>query len=256
MPSAPFIAYFQLVEACQRPGCPVCRCVHELTLRSLDALLYEQVTDPTTRGALDQSWGLCAAHSQVARGAPNAALGLAIIYQGLLGRARARLSTTRKAPGAAPVFRGWHSWRGWRRLLRSPRVTDLAQAWAGRARCPMCITLAGAEAGYVRAALDALDQPEFDAAYARSTGLCLPHVALALGRFPEHRGAATLMTRALPKLDRLAEDLRRFIDKHDHRSEASFTEAEAASWAEAVAFFAGSTPESRWKGEVRACDSS
>lgn len=250
MSSAPFVAYFHLVEACEKPGCPVCRCLHELTLRSLDALLYEQVTDPTTRGALDRSWGFCAAHARAARGAPNAALGVAIIYQGLLARARARLSAAREDPDAAPAARGW------RRLLRRPGVTDLAQAWAGRTRCPLCVTLTGAEAGYVRTAIEAFDRPEFEAAYARSVGLCLPHVTLALGQFPEHRGAATLVTRTLPRLDRLAEELRRFIDKHDHRSEASFTEAEAASWTEAVAFFVGHAPESRWKGEVRTCDSS
>ena len=34
-------------------------------------------------------------------------------------------------------------------------------------------------------------------------------------------------------------DLRRFIDKHDHRSTAAFTEAEARSWRLAVAAVAG-----------------
>jgi hypothetical protein len=61
-----FLAYFQLVEACARPGCPVCRCLREGTVRSLGALLYEQVTDPAIRSVLDASWGFCAWRARMA----------------------------------------------------------------------------------------------------------------------------------------------------------------------------------------------
>jgi hypothetical protein len=41
------------------------------------------------------------------------------------------------------------------------------------------------------------------------------------------------------KLRALADDLRRFVDKHDHRVRPSFTEREAAAWQRALALVAG-----------------
>jgi DNA-binding NtrC family response regulator len=36
-----FVGFFRLVEACAKPGCPVCRCVASASRQHLQALLYE-----------------------------------------------------------------------------------------------------------------------------------------------------------------------------------------------------------------------
>ncbi len=228
-----FIAYFHLVDACGKPGCPVCRCLRELTVRSLDALLYEQVNDPGTRAVLDRSWGFCSWHAWMSTDVRNSALGIGLIYQGLLGQVRAWLSVTHRELSGSRIVRGW------RRLFRRAEPVGLVQARANRARCPLCTALASAEDGYLHTLLDYIEDAELDRAYDRSDGLCLQHLTLALGHYAGHHGAAPLVARTLRKLDRLARDLREFIDKHDYRKQAPFTPEEAASWTAALTFLVG-----------------
>jgi hypothetical protein len=228
-----FIAYFHLVEACGKPGCPVCRCLRESTFRSLDALLYEQVTDPATRGVLDQSWGFCAWHAGMSKEVQNAGLGIAIIYQDLLGQVREHLTASRRELAGSPVVRGW------RRLFRRHEPVALVRARAIRKRCPLCHLVGSAEVSYLHTLLEYGEDPEFDRAYGRSAGLCLPHLILALASHPGHRGVAPLLVRTVGKLDQLAKELRGFIDKHDYRKHAPFSDEEAASWTDALGFLVG-----------------
>ncbi len=228
-----FIAYFQLVGACDQPGCPVCRCLQDSTFRSLDALLYEQVNDPGTRALLDRSWGFCAWHAWLATEIKNAALGLAIIYRDLLDQCHTRLSASQRQLADSPRSTGW------RRFFRRWQPVALARARLSRTRCLLCESLARAEQGYLLTLLEYVEDPDFDRAYARSTGICLPHLTMALDRHPAHAGAAPLLARTRRKLERLREELRGFIDKHDYRRHAPYTEEEAASWTNAIALLVG-----------------
>ena len=103
-------------------------------------------------------------------------------------------------------------------------------ARAMRARCPLCRLLAGAEDSYVRIVLDYVEDPEFERAYDRSAGLCLPHLTDGLTRYPDHRGLVPLVARTDRKLEALTREVRGFIDKHDYRKRVLFTHAEATSW--------------------------
>jgi len=231
--SSKFVGYFHLVEACAKAGCPVCYCLRELTARHLDALLTGHVTDPTTRERLAQSWGFCAAHAEVVREVPDAALGVGIVYHELLSQARRWLTQAQRELSLAPARRGW------RRLFGRPRPKGPADLRRGGSRCPACVALAAAERSYVETLLTFVEDPELDGAYGRSAGLCLPHLRLALTQARGHPGAAPFVARTLQKVDRLAEELHRFIDKHDHRATASFTEREAQAWTNALGFVAG-----------------
>jgi hypothetical protein len=87
--------------------------------------------------------------------------------------------------------------------------------------------------------LEYIDDAEFEAVYVGSAGVCLPHLTLALAHFPEHPGAAPLVGHTIGQLDRLKQERRGFIDKHDCRARARFTDEEAASWTAALEFLAG-----------------
>lgn len=228
-----FIAYFQLVEACGKPGCPVCRCLRESTFQSLDALLYEQVTDPGTRQVLSRSWGFCAWHAGMSRRVQNAGLGIAVIYQDLLRQVRERLVAPHRERG------GPRGVSGWRRLFTRREPVAVVRARAARTRCPLCHLLGSAEPSYLETLLEYIDDPEFDRAYGPSTGVCLPHLTLALERYPFHRGAAPLLVRTLGKVDQLATELQGFITKHDYRRQAPFSDREAGSWSQVLDFLAG-----------------
>jgi Family of unknown function (DUF6062) len=232
-PTGKFLAYFELVEACAKPGCPVCRCLRESTLRSLDALLYEQVTDPATRASLGRSWGFCAWHAWLSREVRNAPLAIALIYQDLLDRVRDPLTATQRELARRPRVRGW------RRLLRRAELLPLVRARAARQRCTLCRLLKSTEASYLHTLLDSIEEAEFDGAYRTSAGVCLPHLGLALASYPAHRGADALVAGTLGMLDQLATELRGFVEKHDYRAQAPFSDEEAAAWTKAVGFLVG-----------------
>jgi hypothetical protein len=190
------------------------------------------VTDPISRERLAEAWGFCAAHAETLRDMPEVALGTAIVYQALVKRACRWLDETARALGPRDR-RG-----GWRALVGRPRRAG-NQLRSRHERCPVCVELVAAEAGYLDALLGGLADPWLGPAYAGSDGLCLPHLDLALARAGAGPAAARLVDLAREKLGALADDLRRFIDKHDHRVRPTFTDREAVAWRQALALVAG-----------------
>jgi hypothetical protein len=222
----------RLAEACAHPGCPICGCLHDAASRHLSAILAEHVTDPLSRARLTEAWGFCAAHATTLRQMPEVALGTAIVYQALVERACRWLDDAARSVGAPDGRRGWRALVGRARRTRGgPRPR--------RERCPVCVELVAAETGHVDALLAGLADAELGSAYAASDGLCLPHLELALARAGAGPRAARLVALTLEKLRALGDDLRRFVDKHDHRVRPSFTEREAGAWQQALALVAG-----------------
>jgi hypothetical protein len=231
-PEGRFVGYYRLVEACARPGCPICGCLRELASRHLGAVLAEHVTDPLTRARIADAWGFCAVHAAALREMPEAALGTAIVYQGLVERACRWLNETARTVGTPEGRRGWRALVGRRRRTGSaPRPR--------RERCPVCVELAVAERSHLDTLVAGLGGAELGPAYTASDGLCLPHVELALARAGARPEAARLVDLTREKLRALADDLRRFVDKHDHRVRPSFTDREAAAWRLALQLVAG-----------------
>jgi hypothetical protein len=205
--------------------------LREATVRHLQALLAEHVTDPASRARLSAAWGFCAAHAAALREVPDAALGVAIVYQGLVARAGAWLA------GAAPAASGGAARRGWRALLGRGRAS--VPPPRRRTRCPVCAEIPATERGYLETLVAGLGEPALGEAFARSRGLCLPHVEGALAGAGEPAGAARLVAATREKLARLAADLQGFIDKHDHRIAPRFAEGEAEAWSAALGIVAG-----------------
>lgn len=219
------------MEACERPGCPVCRCLEVDARRYLDALLYERVNDPDLRKRLYDSWGFCSWHTWMLRETSVPAFGSSIIYDDLLRLAGRRLEPTIQGP-RGPL--GWLLRRFGRR--RSPAMVE---RYRHRATCPACDETAGAEARYLRTALEFADDAQFDAAYGRSHGLCVPHLIRALEIGADGDRAAALIARTLPKWAELRRDLAGFIGKHEYRSSQRFTEAEGTAYLRAFEILAG-----------------
>ncbi len=193
-------------------------------------MLAEHVTDPISRERLAEAWGFCAAHAAALRDMPEVALGTAIVYQALVEQACRWLDETARAV-ESPDRRGWRALVGRSRRSGSERRR--------RERCPVCVELVTAEVCHLDALLTGLEDPELGSAYGASDGLCLPHLELALARAGAGPGAGRLVDLARTKLRTLADDLRRFVDKHDHRVRSTFTDREAVAWREALALVAG-----------------
>lgn len=168
-----FVGYFRLVEACDEPGCPVCRCLNRESRSYLDALLYEQVTDPDTRRAIRASWGFCNWHTWMLLEIKDSIFGASIIYEDLIKEALER--TGRVGDGADGRRRGWFS-----ALRHRSRPSTIVNLYQSRATCPACANTAETEKRYLETLVRFIDDGDLKAAYARSDGLCLPHLCVAL----------------------------------------------------------------------------
>jgi hypothetical protein len=230
-----FIGFFRLVDACDRPGCPVCRCLTDDARQYLNNLLYEQVNDPDTRRRLHASWGFCNWHAWMLREVSSPAFGSAILYEDFLRAVIQRFE--RRATEVVKRPRGPRGWLG--RLGRRAGRSALAELYRRRAVCPGCRLIAESEERYVELALQFVDDPQFDQAYRRSQGLCVPHVVRALRLGAGTAEAQQLVTRTLPKWAELRRDLQGFVDKHDYRKRRPFTEAESTAYLRALEMIAG-----------------
>jgi Family of unknown function (DUF6062) len=228
-----FVGYFRLVEACAQPGCPVCRCLVAESRSYLNALLYEQVTDPETRRALRQSWGFCNWHTWMLPEIEGSAFGAAILGEDLVTRAVRR---TQRLRGGSPVGAAGR----WLAALVGRRWRpSLVEGHELRAPCPGCVHTGQTQARYLEALADFIDDEVLSAAYARSDGLCVPHVVLAVERGSEPARVETLVARTREAWARIGRDLASFIGKHDHRNREPYTEAEVAARARALKMLAG-----------------
>jgi hypothetical protein len=224
--TAKFVGYFRLVEACERPGCPICLCLEDDGRRALGAIVSEQVTDVTTRRRLRASWGFCNWHTWALVDSGSAATGAAILYEDLVRVCQRQFDPRRDRP---------KSWlrTTWTRARRAaPR---LIERYRRRPRCLVCSQLAMAETRY--ADVVASDDREFARAYEVSTGLCVPHLLLVLER--STHGVERVIGSTLAKWDAVRHDLDGFVAKHEYRNVDRFTEPEATSGTRAGEILAG-----------------
>jgi hypothetical protein len=230
-----FIAFFRLIDACAAPGCPVCRCLTADSRHYLESLLHEHVNDPAARGRLHASWGFCNWHAWMLPEAPAPGLGSAILCEDLL-----RVLVRRFEGRASRLVRSGLGGLGWPRWLGGrPRRSLLAALHRRRAICSACGHMARAEQRYVGMTLQYVDDPQFDRAYRRSHGLCVPHTLQALEIGAGSAGAEQLVARTLPRWAELRRDLEQLVSKHDCRNTVPFTEAEGAACVRALEVLTG-----------------
>ena len=233
-PPGKFIGFFRLMEACEQPGCPVCRCLAADARQYLGRLLYEQVTDPETRRGLYASWGLCNWHAWLLEETPDSAFGSAILSDDLLRLAIQRIERATGRAGAKR--RALDGWLG--RLAPRPEPL-LSRLYRRRRPCPGCRHTARSEDDYLRALVQFVDDPEVEQAYWMSHGLCVPHALRALALGDGSAGAHRLIERTVQKWNALRTDLQGFVAKHDHENRQPFTAAEADAHLRAIETLTG-----------------
>ena len=222
----------RLLEACARPGCPVCRCLGEDSAHHLATLLHEHVTDHEVRTSLRASRGLCNWHAGMLQALPGAAFGAAIVAADLLGRERARAGAlAASASGRASGLRALRRW------LRRPAMA----AASGRrsARCLVCDGVQAAERRHLEGLLALADDPRFEDASAQGDGICAPHLSLLVDQAPAGAAVERVVAMATARWRRLEAALERFIAKHDHRARTPATEEEGRAWRVALEMLAG-----------------
>ena len=231
---AKFLTYFQLLDAFKEAGCPVCSIVERGALKALDGLLYEQANDPITRERLAESHGFCNWHAWMLPRIPSSALGVAVIYRHLLQNTLDRLDARQAVNSDKPNPALRHRVLGGR--SKPPTFLDWRRK---KASCCLCALAQRSERDALIAVLDFVGEPEFSEAFARSAGLCLPHLAQSQELRRDHPNQGLLLRAHQARWEDLAWELDEFVRKFDYRYADEARGREGSSWSRALETFVG-----------------
>ncbi len=214
---------WNLEDAYQEEGCPVCRIASENVRRYLEATNYDALGDPGIRASLTESAGFCGEHSEQWLSIAFV-LGTATLYRDVLQRMMGELRNLRPNRGnlggrLASVLGAQDG--------GSTRV-DVGVA---RTPCPACELSQESERSLIRTLVSGLDDDAARARYEQSDGLCIPHLRMALGQARRPQSFSCLRDHALAREEILLRHLNEVIRKHDyrHREEPSGEEKGAAT---------------------------
>ncbi len=230
--SQPF-SYYEMIDACQEPGCPLCRLGQASANRHLTALIYDSVNDIRLRATLRDSLGYCKEHAWLLPEAGDSApLGIAIVHRDLLNTIHKRLGESgygksRRSSLRSVVTEAVGLDKGANREAKTARY--LPQT----AQCPACERRDEAEKLALKSIAEALGKQDADmiAALENSEGLCLPHLRMALDTARNSQAFETLVAITQSQLTALIQDLDEFIRKSDHRfRDEKISESERSSW--------------------------
>ncbi len=214
--------YSELLDALRAGGCAICRLQRQTSDSYLHALIYEGVTDPPLRDELRNARGLCHRHAWRQAHRHGSALGLAIIYHDVVN------TLTRILEDQASS----------RRINRGALIKRLGPS----AECPACRLERIALPRSIKTLLGYLEDPDIQAGYQSSGGLCLAHLRAVIGLANDAQ-TRTIATWQLTAYRELKDELGEFIRKNDHRFKGEPIGAEGDSWLRAVARIAGDSDD-------------
>ena len=208
--------YSDLLEACARPGCPLCRVSLAFVRSYLESTMYERVNDEGVRAALRDARGYCNVHAWMLTEGYGVVLGTAIIQRDVLNAVLEATDVPRLRRGARQYAQ---------EVLRRLRPT---------AECPACAHRRTMEDIAIQTLLKYLDDPQLAAALDKTDGLCLPHFSRALELVEDSGHLRRLLDFQRQALKGLCDELSELIRKHDYRfADEGFGE-EGSSWLRAT----------------------
>ena len=235
MPSS---VYFDLVEACRRPGCPVCRLAQDAAQHYLESFFYENVNDVGMRGHLRRSLGFCREHAwQAIDSGVGDSLSEAILYHDILGNVLKKLPET---PPTSAAKTGILARLGISADSLTEAVKGVVQALTPKEPCPACVQRKDMTGIVLTELAASVGQAELLKALAASAGLCLPHLRQALKKAPGEAASRALLSIHRPKLEALDRELAEIIRKSDYRFREEEFGPERDAWKRAVEVVVGS----------------
>lgn len=198
--------YFNLIEALEARGCALCTRSAIAARRYLDAMLYENVNDSSTRKNMAASLGFCSAHARMARDM-NDAFGLSILYEALCWDVAERIQKGRTLP-VEP--------------------------------CPVCNAVEDCEKRYIAEFCARFGEEEFRKTFLASDGFCLPHFKSVVSQMRDGQSVTIVRSHQVKTFGALAEELNTFLKKHDYDKVSEFG-GEADAWIRCLEKFTGKT---------------
>jgi hypothetical protein len=233
----PQLGYFDVINACAQPGCPICQLGQKVINDYLDMVLYESVADPKTRDQLRASLGYCNTHawwlSNVGKGNT---LGIAIIYQDLLEVLNTILP---QMPNRKPLSIFQRVFRLFQR--KKPLKPHEYRVQHVQQSCPACVLRHETETNVLKIMMAALAKKDeqMQAALKKSHGICLPHVTQAMEVTQDKAAIQLLVTITTATIGEIREELAELIRKHDYRFQHEPMGSEKESWKRAINLLVG-----------------
>jgi hypothetical protein len=218
-----------LVQGLEQEGCFLCAAVIEHSERNLNSLFYEGNMNKEALEDLIATNGFCNGHAWRATFILSASAGLAVIYQPLLEKLNAaavRLLKTLEESREPRLFSPLHR-QSARRLVSAEKI------------CPVCEWNHTLEKHYLSDLLDFFNDATLAPKFAKSFGLCLPHLQMAVDGFPEHANLSRLLEIERKKFAALQMELVEFDRKRSYEFVKEPKGAEQTSWRRAVELFVG-----------------
>ena len=230
-------SYYEMLDACQEPDCPVCRLGQVSVNRHLTSLIYDSVNDVSLRATLRESLGYCQEHAWLLPNAGDSApLGIAIVHRDIVNTIHKRLGESDFVKGRGRSLKAVIS--GAKRFDDGASHTKATAKYLPvKAQCPACERRDEAEKLALKSVTDALEKQDADmnSALQISDGLCLPHLRRALENVRNREAFNSLVTITQEQLSALIQDLDEFIRKSDHRfRHEKIGETERGSWRRAL----------------------
>lgn len=234
MPSS---AVYNMMEACHKSGCPICRLEQQSVERYLDVQFYENVNSPNWRDGLRASLGFCHEHAWLGvKQRLGDALGYSIIYHDLVNSILAALEDGNSA--ALTPRRHTSLLRQLPEPARN-RLVHILAALSPRKRCLVCEHRDQVARTLLSALVAELANPEMVHALTSSEGLCLPHLRAALEHIRDQSTSEQLLQIHRAKLESLRAELSEFIRKNDYQAIKEGFGREGDAWLRAIAMVVG-----------------
>ena len=176
---------YELRDALGQPGCAVCRLALRTAARQLDILSYENVNDLDLRAKLRDARGFCNRHAWQLLEQTRDPLGVALVYKDVINT-------------LIPELRSDGLLERLFARLRGRTKSRVANRLAATRECPVCLAERETEEVYLRLLGARIAEPSFQEAWAASSGLCWPHLLVALPRARSDEALALLSQPSRP----------------------------------------------------------
>jgi Family of unknown function (DUF6062) len=220
--------YHDLIEHFSAGSCVICTLTERDVNKFIDSHLYEYVNTPETHAALRASRGLCATHSARLVDYGASVLGITILHSAVMDE----LLKTIAAPVKAGSTLG--RWLGGNNV-----GSALADRLDADGNCLACDALKRAQNHHVTSVAEHILDPQMNAAYRASGGICLPHFQAVLRASPSSKHMDELISIQTEHWRKLKFELDELARKYDVNHAADAVGAEAHSWRRALRLVAG-----------------
>jgi hypothetical protein len=217
------LGYYNLIEALNEEGCPVCNLLEQSVRRYMSSLLYESVNDPLVRKRLREASGFCNTHAWQLKRLGDG-LGQSIIYEDLVSSVSAWMKNMKKSIAYT---------RGFRNGLKRGR--SQVALMTRKISCPVCSRKSRTEERVILVFIKSFRELEFSRLFQDSSGLCLPHLFSALNKGEKDEAfVRDLLEIEIGKMESLTVEMREYQRKHDYRYIREGFGAEGDSWVRAI----------------------